>query len=158
VAEEGIGVRYRVHEIGKRFRNAQIEAGDTPHQHEQEQPETERAVKVPVESLPAHASLHTEAALPSADARPPDDDACDEEDRGYQAQDAVPEPPLAIEQQIVVETREPENEILALRHRVAKIFAGVWIEEALLFHPVTLGPDFQRRVATGDPIAEARDL
>ena len=55
-----------------------------------------------------------------------------EETREDGADDAVPEPPGAIEQQLVVQPREPQHEVLALRHRVAEVLAGVRVEEALL--------------------------
>ena len=92
------------------------------------------------------------------DAGPPDNDAGHEENGGDKAEDAVPETPFAIEEQLVVKARQPQHEILALRHRVAELFAGVRVEEPLLLDAVLLEPDLECRVATGDSVAEPRNL
>src|SRR5688500_14732343 len=158
LAENRLGIGNRIHEVRERLRHAEIEPGDAPHQHEQKQPEPDRAVQVPVETPPSGTPLDPQAPLPAAHSRPPHHGAAADAEAEHRAADSVPEPARPIEQQLVVQPRQPQYEVLTLRHRVAKILAGVRIEETLLLLAPALDPDLDRRIAPRDPITDPRDL
>ena len=98
-----------------------------------------------------------QAPLPPARAGPPDDETGQRRHAEDGAADAVPVPARTIEQQLVVQAREPEHEVFALGHRVAEVLTGVGIEEPLFLFGAALDPDFDRRVAPCDAIPDPRD-
>src|SRR4051812_39576462 len=129
IAEKGIRIGDRIDEVRERFRNPEIDPRHAPYQHEQEQPEAERAVQIPVDARPAPGEFHSEATPPARDAGPPDDRAGEDQHRHHRAEGAVPVTALSIEQQLVVETCEPDHGELALRDCVAEVGTGVRVEQ-----------------------------
>src|SRR4030095_2451025 len=66
-----------VHSIPKRIRNCREDPGNPPHQREQQRPESERTMKIPIEPLPARLETNQEATLPVLDSLPPDNNSCE---------------------------------------------------------------------------------
>src|ERR1700752_874526 len=115
-------IREALHKIRQRIRYPQIPAGDPPHQHEEEQPESERAVQIPIEAPPPGRGLDPQAPFPSRDAGPPHDAAAEHNDSEDQTEQPIPPGTFgALEQQIVVEARQPYEPALSLGNVIAKV-------------------------------------
>src|SRR5688500_9870851 len=152
LAVDPFRIREALDEVRQRLRHPEIPPGDSPHQHEEEQPEAECAVQVPVDAAPAGAPLDPEAALPSSHTGPPDDEPGDDEEREDQTEQAVPPWPVRpVHQQFVVQADGPQDEELSLRGRIAKVLTGIRVEESLLLLPIPCDRDQRGRI--GKPVA-----
>ena len=98
-----------------------------------------------------------ETASPARHAGPPHHQARQAQRHGHRAQDAVPPAARPVEEQLVMQSCEPEHEELALRDRIAEVLTGVGVESFFFPIAVALHPDLDCRVASRDAVADPRN-
>src|SRR5262249_9319175 len=124
----------RLEEVARQMERtgiAEVRPGDTEHQHEDERPDAECAVKIPHEPAPADTPANGQTAAPALNTGPPDDQARHAEQRQGKSPKPVDGPAAPTAEQVVMERHQPRDRADPAGTGPADIGAGIRIEQPL---------------------------